>query len=485
MSVASALPVRHRTALQAGRAVPAALALAMAAMAWGALSFGAVYPWGYWPLAVACQICGFAGLLIARDTPRGFPSRALTASLALVAAAVVVQLIPLPAAWLTVVSPNTVDLLRKFDPLFAAGLTTGHPISIVPSDTRVALALYGSFVMLLLGLTRLLSLAGARRVAEMLTVLGVMLALVGIVQQPLYTGRIYGFWTPIGNGSPFGPFVNKNHFAGWMLLVLPITLALLCANLERAMRRVKPQWRDRLLWLSSPEANGLMLLAAAAVVMALSLVLTMSRSGMGAFTLSVVLTGWLVARRQDGISRKAMGVLYLVLLVTLVVGWVGLDAIVARFSDWSRLHEREGAWLDARAIAAAFPVFGTGLNSYGVATLFYQRHDLAQHYAQAHNDYLQLTAEGGALLAVPAVLCMLVLVRDIARAGRNEPNGTAAWLRAGAVTALVAIALQETVEFSLQMPGNAAMFALVCAVALHRAPGTEGGEHGRLPDVRG
>ena len=44
------------------------------------------------------------------------------------------------------------------------------------------------------------------------------------------------------------------------------------------------------------------------------------------------------------------------------------------------------------------------------------------------------------------------------------------WLRAGAVTSLLAIACQESVEFSLQMPGNAALFAIVCAIALHRPP---------------
>ena len=44
------------------------------------------------------------------------------------------------------------------------------------------------------------------------------------------------------------------------------------------------------------------------------------------------------------------------------------------------------------------------------------------------------------------------------------------WLRAGAVTSLMAIACQESVEFSLQMPGNAALFAIVCAIALHRPP---------------
>jgi hypothetical protein len=45
--------------------------------------------------------------------------------------------------------------------------------------------------------------------------------------------------------------------------------------------------------------------------------------------------------------------------------------------------------------------------------------------------------------------------------------GTSWWLRRAAVAAIVAIGLQETVEFSLQMPGNAALFAVVCALALH------------------
>jgi hypothetical protein len=50
---------------------------------------------------------------------------------------------------------------------------------------------------------------------------------------------------------------------------------------------------------------------------------------------------------------------------------------------------------------------------------------------------------------------------------QSDVAGTSWWLRRAAVAAIVAIGLQETVEFSLQMPGNAALFAVVCALALH------------------
>ncbi len=63
-----------------------------------------------------------------------------------------------------------------------------------------------------------------------------------------------------------------------------------------------------------------------------------------------------------------------------------------------------------------------------------------------------------------------MFVRDVRRAIRDQRGSTEWWLRAGAITSLFAIALQESVEFSLQMPGNAALFVVVCAISLQRAP---------------
>ncbi|PYR36673.1 MAG: hypothetical protein DMF93_19480 [Acidobacteria bacterium] len=156
----------------------------------------------------------------------------------------------------------------------------------------------------------------------------------------------------------------------------------------------------------------------------------------------------------------------------LAVGWAGSDVIASRFgeNDWHELDARRGAWTDALDVSARFPLTGTGLNTYGVATILYQRHDLEHHYEQAHNDYLQLMAEGGVLLAVPAALCLAVFALTVRRRFRDETSTTAYWLRVGAVTGLAAIALQETFDFSLQMPGNALLFAVLCGIALHVAP---------------
>jgi O-antigen ligase len=476
---ARTFPVVVPSAFASDGAVLLAQVLPLGAVAWGALAFGGVYPWAYWPLAAAGLFTGVTAALVARAAHADVADRSLRLALGALAIAILVQLVPLPARVLSAISPSTVELLRGLNPAFAAGLVASHPLSVWPRDTLTALALYVSFAVLLVGTARLLSVTGSRRLVEALTVLGVLLALVGIVQKPLYSGAIYGMWELELGRTPFGPFVNRNHFAGWMIMVLPLTLALLSAGIDRSMRGLKPGWRSKVLWFSSPEASQLVLIAAAAVVMALSVMLTMSRSGITAFTLSLLVMGWFALLALGDRARRATAAVSLAVLMLVVVAWAGPEALIARFTagDWGELSNRRGAWADARSVALDFSLAGTGLNTYWAAALFYQRHELTHFFAQAHNDYLQLAAEGGALLVVPTLVCLGIFIRDVRRAMRDQRGSMTWWLRAGAVTSLLAIACQEVVEFSLQMPGNAALFAVVCAIAVHRPPpGVAGAE---------
>lgn len=445
--------------------------LPLVALAWGALAFGAVYPWAYWPLAAMCVITGVMGLLIANRRRVSGTSVALNAALVATAAAVLVQLLPLPNAVVAAVSPHSGPVVGRLNPAFAAGLSTWRSASIWPHDTWIALALYASFAVLLVGATSLFSLMGCRRFVEALTGFGALLAIAGFVQKSWSNRYLYGFWELEPGRTPFGPFVNRNHFAGWMVMVLPLTLALFVAGINQGMRGVRRGWRHKVLWFASPDANRLMLVAGAVVLMSMSLLLTMSRSGITAFALAMAVTGWFVARSVSSRSRRFAAVACVGVLVLIAVLWTGPDVVASRFAaaDWGEFNNRKGAWIDALGVAHDFPLVGTGLNTYWAAALFYQRHEMAYFFAQAHNDYMQLAAEGGLLLTVPALVCLAIFARDVRRRTRARARiETAEWLRAGAVASVTAIAFQETVEFSLQMPGNAALFAIVCAIALHQ-----------------
>lgn len=443
----------------------------IAAIAWGALAFGAVYPWAYWPLTVLAALA--AGLAVAVAGRVAVPQRWLLAGIVLFAGALGFQMVPLSTEVLAAWTPVTVSALRRMDLRFVFGMEPRHALSLDPALTLAGLAIFSSCAMLTIGVARLCSAYGVKWLTTGVTVLGVVMALVGIIQKPLYAGKIYGFWTPIMSGNPFGPFVNRNHFAGWMMMALPLTLGALCAGVDKGMQGVKPVWRERFLWFGTRNASQLIMLGAAAAIMGLSLVLTMSRSGIAAFGLAVAMTGAFVVFGVTSAARRTVGAVYLVALFALIIGWVGVDVIASRFeqTNWEDYNDRRGPWQDARDIAAMFPLAGTGFGTYGVATSLYQKHDLEQHFEQAHNDYLQLAAEGGVLLTVPAAFLVLVIASHTWRRFRENARSVASWwARAGAVTGLVALAFQEVVDFSLQMPGNAVLCAVLIGIALHRAP---------------
>ena len=161
-------------------------------------------------------------------------------------------------------------------------------------------------------------------------------------------------------------------------------------------------------------------------------------------------------------------------MALVAAGWTGFDPIAARFaaSGAADAGGRLGIWGDTWRLARRFPIAGTGLNTYGVATLFYQTVDLKQHFAEAHNDYPQLLAEGGALVCIPAALVILAFAWTVRRRFREVyVESSDYWIRIGAVTGILAIALQEISDFSPQMPGNAVLFVVLLALAVrHSGP---------------
>ncbi len=450
-------------------------------VAWGAFAFGSVYPWAYRPLAAGCAITGILGLARG-DRPVIGASLWFWIALAAIALVTIIQLMPLPRVALESVSPGTVNFLANYDFQFAMPVDDGlgglvdvrHAVSIAPQDTVVALWLLAAFALFLAGLLRNLSRTATRRLAVGIVFIGCVLALVGIVQKALlgdvvYNGmKIYGFWTPEQLlASPFGPYVNKNHFGGWMLMAIPLAFGLGKASVERDQGVVGRGFSQTIVWLSSPAGGRLSMSASAMLLMSASLLMTRSRSAMACFVVAVMACGFAVWRRSGSRRNAALVIGGLVGLLVLALGWAGADAEIGRFiteTDSAQLRLR--AWRIALDIFRDFPVLGSGINTFGTATILYQS-DGGAHYIQAHNDYLQLLAEGGLLVAALLAVALIALSRAIGRRFRDDPDPESYWVRVGSVIGLLAIGLQSLVEFSLQMPGNAALFVVLVAMAVY------------------
>ena len=440
----------------------------MALIGLAALAFGAVYPWGFLPVFAAAALIGLAGLFrggICREL------RPIAAGLALLFTAVAGQLLPFPRATLAALSPNTVAVLTQYSPAFANNLVDSAPLSINPQSTAIALLALGAFSLYLIGLPSLLGSRALRQLPQTLALFAVPFALFGIYSREYSNGLVYWFWPSIdgGGGDLFGPFINRNHFAGWMLMTTCLLVGSLFGQVERAGSggsMSNPQ--RRLTWLSSAQANGLLLTGGAVFVTAASLFWTLSRSAMTGFGVAGAAFLWLVSTRRGlGTSRRTVAVAALGLAMLAGVMRRGPARLVEWFQDERSLLSRLEAWRDGWDVVRDFPFFGTGLNTYSDAMLLYQQRNPGVHLAQAHNDYLQVLAEGGLLVVIPATITVMLLALAILRnlrAARPEARGY--WVRAGAAVGLMAMAVQEVFEFSLQIPADALLFCTLAAVAL-------------------
>jgi O-antigen ligase len=286
---------------------------------------------------------------------------------------------------------------------------------------------------------------------------------------------VYGFWKPVFAARPFGPFINPNHFAGWMLMVLPLSLALFYQTLQKMLGALSASRSNRVSIAGLPEFGLMVTYGFASVLMGLSLVLTRSRSGIAALVAGSMLALMMVLKRQKTFAARLVAIAAFAALLGGAAAWAGLDPIVGKAlktdENTNSLGPRIGAWTDTLQIIRDFPLAGCGWNTYGVAMAVYQTANRSGHFNEAHNDYLQIAAEGGLLVGIPVLIVFGIFVVQIRRRFREAPkDGTTYWVRVGAVIGLISIALQSLVEFSLQMPGNAALFAVLAAIALHQSP---------------
>ncbi len=141
--------------------------------------------------------------------------------LALIAllAAIAVQLLPLPAFLVSILSPHRLSFIR------AASLGGTEPAFLPLTLDRLA-TVHGWLATLCACLTfwtarAVFGRGGLRTFGTALAWAAVAFVLVAFAQSASATNLVYGFWRPHDAGArPFGPFINRNHAGTWSLLAL-------------------------------------------------------------------------------------------------------------------------------------------------------------------------------------------------------------------------------------------------------------------------
>lgn len=287
---------------------------------------------------------------------------------------------------------------------------------------------------------------------------GMAVATFALFQGLTSNGKLYWLRAPSHGGWIYGPYVNHNHYAGLMEMLVPIPLVFSLTSYAKAgMRKMA---------------------VLASAVMATTIFLSGSRGGMVAFFCEVIALGCILIWRRSGnrrsFSNRLTFALFAILSLSLV-GWIGGRAAIDRFIN-VQLASREitdGMRVkidqDMLEMFRHRPILGWGLGTFEY--VFPQfRSFYAPHYVdESHNDYLQLLVELGLTGFITMIWFVWLVFRIGAKKLRNWLTDIDGAVALAALLGSTGILVHSLVDFNLQVPANAALFYVLCAIATMEA----------------
>ncbi len=352
--------------------------------------------------------------------------------------------VPLPAFLVDLVQPSAGRLLSAAA-VPPRGWTT---LSLDPATTLDAAALAAAIAVV-----AVVVIAAARQprvraaLAAILCVGGTAVAVFGVVHVLTVRDSETMFWSVriAEVGTPFGPFVNRNHFGGAMVLFAGSAVGLFGRAFE-GRRFVSAG-----IWGICACALGAALIA------------TTSRGAvLGAGTASVAFIA-LARGKSRRRAAAALGVAALVGLAVLIGTGRGQELLVRVTSLSGRWTARFAVQLDALRVVLDFPVFGTGAGSFETTYTAVQTIEPTRSFSNAHSDWVQILMETG-LLGAALLVAVTLEVGRVVRRGL-EAAGPERWMIAGPIAACLGVAAHGLFEVNLHVPSNALLAACTLSIA--------------------
>jgi uncharacterized membrane protein len=440
------------------------------------LAYGTVEPWSEAIAELAILGLGVVWLLsmlrqweVRVELPPGWLPALLFLGL------IVIQSLPLPSWLVSVVSPAAAALAREARAFTDGGAGT-MPLSLHADATwRMALKFLSLALFFLVIYNTYRTHPQVRRVVWVMIGMGTLLALFGIAQRMTWNGRLYWVGPEAPHGGAFGPFVNRTHFAGLMVVIVPMALAfILSGRRDPERNRQRRDWRVRLRAWNSREAGPASLIPWLVFLMGGAALVSGSRGGVVALLAALLVMVGLGSRGSWGAGRAGRIALATGMIVLTGI-WIGGDILygtierLAEEISQSEPSPRLHIWADALRLWQRFPAFGTGLGTFGMVFPLVRALPAPVTFTHAESDWVQLitdTGTAGVLLALLSVgMVALVILR-------RYQGADSRWTRAFALGGLVALAgavVQGISNFNLPVMSNFVYLALAVALPLRAA----------------
>jgi O-antigen ligase len=434
------------------------------------LAFGGVQPLTYTLMEFALFLAVL--LLLWKQTRQGEISIPLPLWPVLFALWAIVQLVPLPSFFIGWISPA-----RLLDPTLS-GLSQGQwvwsTLSIYPHDTALGL---GKFLAYLgaFALAAYLFDSGKRKstLIRALIFLGCFEACYGIVQYLTGWQKIFTYTKVYNLSEATGTYINRNHFAGLLELILPFAVAAGFYSFQIWSERKQAGLDRRASAERSSAGMRTIFYLFLVVIIFVAVVFSRSRGGIMATVFSIVFIALLAQLK----TRRKIWALAIFLFLVCVIGyglWIGLDPVLARFEQlrepgYLQLEGRIAIWKDSLRLVRDHPLVGTGLGTFGTVFRRYQTDLVGKYVDHAHNDYLEFAADTGLLGAALLFLPILYLLAKMIASFLNDTRRYRRAVTLGCIGSTLALLIHSVTDFNLQIPANALVFAVVLGIGYKAA----------------
>jgi O-antigen ligase len=352
----------------------------------------------------------------------------------------ILQVLPFPSFFLNFISPSAfkIQTFYSFESNNLLYISL-HPYGTVMEILRFT-ALFITFVIVMQNVK---DWANLKRMLKILVVFGFILAVFAIIQKAAWNGKLYWFRELTQGGTPFGPFVNRNHFAGFIGMLIPLSLGF---SLTRKRTEKK------------------MLYGFMTVIMAVSLFFSLSRGGIIAFIAGITLFSLLMIKSSVQ-SRKVWAIGFFLSVLTAYLLYLGIDPVIERF--YKTDIDGEARLIVWSATLNAFKDFwftGSGLGTFiNIFPLYSPVETQRSIYAHAHNDYLEFILETGIIGVLLLIAFASLIIYSIARSSLQGKTGI---LTIAAVSSAFTIVVHSIFDFNLHILSNALLFSAVLGMVI-------------------
>ncbi|MBN1663687.1 MAG: O-antigen ligase family protein [Deltaproteobacteria bacterium] len=388
-------------------------------------------------------------------------------------------MLPLPPAVLQAISPAALATYRDFGN-YPPG--TYHAVSLNPYATRQALILFLSYAaVFFVVISHYRTKAQVKSLVKTILYMGVFLVIFAIVQKLTWNGYIYWIY-PIDEAlksefSIWAPFINRNHFAGYMEMAIPLGMGLLIyyAPSLKTLTGAPLPTRIAHFWARDKHVPATLLLLLV-LIMTAALFMTFSRGGIMGFIVSAIFFTW-ITRKRRSLRIKTGMLAFLASMIFVAVIFAAWDRLEQRFADLDRGHVgRLNVFQDSLGIVKDYPAVGTGLGTFENAYMRYKTTEPKLLFDHAHNDYLELLTDTGIIGVLVASAMALFFFLSIFRRWLTKHSMFGKCLGAGGLSSCLAIAAHSFMDFNLHIPANALLFTVTAAITYAAVFNISGGK---------